>query len=155
MAGAGPKDLHDIKKAEGLNREEVLRAIRLSIAAELDATNLYQMIAESSDDPLVKKVMTEVADEERVHAGEFLSLIRRLEPDEAKWHADGKSEVDDAVRKLGTGEKAPIATPPAPAVPPSDIPPEERFEDKKKEAGRNLLEQLDSDLDKVIKEENK
>jgi rubrerythrin len=39
-----------------------------------------------------------VADEERVHAGEFLRILRELAPDEAKFHADGAKEVEEKMK---------------------------------------------------------
>jgi rubrerythrin len=44
-------------------------------------------------------VLREVADEERVHAGEFLRVLHELAPDEAKFYADGAKEVEDKIKK--------------------------------------------------------
>jgi len=46
-------------------------------------------IAESTDNELAVKVLKDIADEERVHAGEFLRLLRELAPDEEKFCAKG------------------------------------------------------------------
>jgi len=39
-------------------------------------------------------VLKDIADEERVHAGEFLRLLREIAPDEEKFYAEGAAEVD-------------------------------------------------------------
>jgi succinate dehydrogenase/fumarate reductase flavoprotein subunit len=39
-------------------------------------------------------------DEERVHAGEFLRLLRELAPDEEKFYAEGAEEVEELIEKL-------------------------------------------------------
>jgi len=85
-----------------MNRAEIIRAVRLSIAAEYEAVQLYTQIAESSDDPIVKKVMIHVADEERVHAGEFLRLLKYLDPEEEKHYQEGYKEVEEKIEKLQT-----------------------------------------------------
>jgi rubrerythrin len=80
---------HDRK----LNREELIRAIRFSIAAEYEAIQLYMQLAESTDHKLAAKVLRDVADEERVHAGEFLEVLKKLAPEEEKLYAQGAEEV--------------------------------------------------------------
>lgn len=94
MAGAGPHDLHDIKAVDKLTKLELIRACRLAIAAELDASNLYEMIAEQSESKLTKEIFQEVADEEKVHAGEFIKLLSLLDPEEVQvHHKKGAQEV--------------------------------------------------------------
>jgi rubrerythrin len=63
-----------------LNDEELLRAIRFMVAAEYEATQLYTQLAESTDNKLAVQVLKEIADEELVHVGEFLRLLRELAP---------------------------------------------------------------------------
>jgi len=82
-----------------LTREEVIRSVRYMIAAEYEATQLYMQLAESTDDERVQKVMREVADEERVHAGEFLRLLYELAPDEKDFYARGGKEVEEILHQ--------------------------------------------------------
>ena len=44
--------------------------------------------------------MKEVADEERVHAGEFLKLLYHLAPDEEKFYDEGFKEVEEIMEKV-------------------------------------------------------
>lgn len=78
-----------------LNHEELVRAVRMMIAAEYEAIQLYQQIAASTDNKLAKEVLLDVADEEKVHAGEFLRLLKELDPDEEKFYQAGYKEVED------------------------------------------------------------
>jgi rubrerythrin len=78
-----------------LSRQELIRSIRFMIAAEYEATQLYMQLAESTDNKLAIKVLKDIADEERVHAGEFLRLLKELDPDEEKFYAEGAKEVED------------------------------------------------------------
>lgn len=82
-----------------LNPEELVRAIRFMVASEYEATQLYMQLAESTDHPLAIKVLTEIANEERVHAGEFLRLLHELAPDEARLYAEGAMEVEEKIAK--------------------------------------------------------
>jgi len=79
-----------------MTADELVRAVRFAVAAEYEAVQQYTQIAEASDNPLVTKVMLEIADEERVHAGEFLRLLREIAPEEAGLYEEGGSEVEDA-----------------------------------------------------------
>jgi rubrerythrin len=83
-----------------LTDAELVSAIRFMIAAEYEAVQLYMQLAESTDNKLVKAVLIEIADEERVHAGEFLKLLHHLAPDEAKFYEEGKDEVEELAEKL-------------------------------------------------------
>ncbi len=40
------------------------------------------------------------ANEERVHAGEFLRLIKELDPDEEKFYSEGAEEVEEEIENL-------------------------------------------------------
>ncbi len=78
-----------------LTVDELIRAIRLDLAAEHEAVHLYMAHAEATDHPLAKKVLIDIANEERVHAGEFSRLIAILTGDEDKFLAEGAEEVDE------------------------------------------------------------
>jgi rubrerythrin len=82
-----------------LTDEELVRAIRFMVAAEYEAIQLYMQLAESTDNKLAVEVLKDIADEERVHAGEFLRLLRELAPDEEKFYADGAKEVEEEIEK--------------------------------------------------------
>jgi rubrerythrin len=88
-----------------LTLEELIRAIRLNIAAEHEAVHLYMAHADATDHPLAKEVLVDIANEERVHAGEFQRLLEILTGDEDRWMAEGREEVDEIAAKVGaTGE---------------------------------------------------
>jgi rubrerythrin len=89
-----------LKNDRKLTDEELVRAVRFMIAAEYEAVQLYMQLAESTDNELVKEVMKDVADEERVHAGEFLRLLKELAPEEEKFYSEGAEEVEEEIGKL-------------------------------------------------------
>jgi len=83
-----------------LTHEELIRAIRYSIAAEYEAIQLYMQLAESTDNEKAKAVLVDVANEEREHVGEFLRVLRELAPDEEKYYKDGAEEVEELFQKI-------------------------------------------------------
>lgn len=56
-------------------------------------------LAESTDNKIAIEVLTDIADEERVHAGEFLCLLHELAPDEEKFYQEGAEEVEEEIEK--------------------------------------------------------
>lgn len=74
---------------------ELARALRLSISAEHDAAHLYELIADSTDDKEVKKVMQDVSNEEKVHVGEFKALLNRVDKSNKDLETEGKEEIKE------------------------------------------------------------
>ena len=95
-----------------MSLSELIRAIRLNIAAEEEAIHLYTAHADATDHPLAKKVLLDIADEERVHAGEFLRLLEIITQDEDQFLAEGKQEVEEMREELYSEGKAGGAEPP-------------------------------------------
>lgn len=83
-----------------LTMEELIRAIRLDLSAEQEAVHLYMAHAEATDNPLAKKVFIDIANEERVHIGEFARLLSILTGDEDMQLAKGAQEVDEMALEL-------------------------------------------------------
>ena len=91
--------LSGLAKDKKLTEEELIRAIRFMVAAEYEAIQLYMQLAESTDNKLAREVLKDIADEEKVHAGEFLRLLKELAPDEQKFYDKGAAEVEEEINK--------------------------------------------------------
>ena len=83
-----------------LTKGELMRAIRFSIAAEFEAIQIYMQIHDSIDDEVAKKVLADVSNEEKEHAGEFLRLLKYLNPDEEEFYKEGEQEVEEMMKEL-------------------------------------------------------
>ncbi len=83
-----------------VTHSELVRAIRYMIAAEYEAVQLYEQLAESTDHELAKKVLLDIAREEVVHAREFLRLLKELQTDEQANYDEGTEEVEEMIREL-------------------------------------------------------
>ena len=102
-----------------LTHSELIRAIRLMVVDEYEAISIYTALAESIDNQLAKEVLIDIANEERVHAGEFLRLLKELAPDEEQWYADGAAEVEAEIAKMAgapAAAKEEAASPAKPAT---------------------------------------
>lgn len=88
-----------------LTKRELIRAIRLALSAEEEAIHLYEALADSSPDALAREVLQDIANEERVHQGEFLRLIEILEPSEIDLKNEGADEVDVMAREVDNSVK--------------------------------------------------
>ena len=89
-----------LKNDRELTQEELVCAIRFMIAAEYEAIQLYQQTAESTDNALAKEVLLDIANEEKEHSGEFLRLLRELDPQEEDFYKEGYEEVEEMIDKL-------------------------------------------------------
>ncbi|MDI6728128.1 MAG: ferritin family protein [Thermodesulfovibrionales bacterium] len=85
-----PIDLEKAKK-EDINKE-ILRA---GIIAELDAINLYEQMAALTTDENIRKILLDIAKEEKTHVGEFQTMLLRLDKEQEKELEHGKEEVEE------------------------------------------------------------
>ena len=83
-----PIDIERMKK-EGLDKE-ILRA---AMIAELDAINLYEQMADMTQNKNIRKLLLDVAREEKTHMGEFQTLLLRKDPQQKNELEEGKKEV--------------------------------------------------------------
>jgi len=85
-----PIDLEKIKKG-GLDKE-ILRA---AIIAELDAINLYEQLADMTRNGNIKKVLLDIAREEKTHVGEFHTLLLIEDKEQVQELEEGKKEIQE------------------------------------------------------------
>ncbi|MEM4717636.1 MAG: family 1 encapsulin nanocompartment shell protein [Desulfurococcaceae archaeon] len=90
MLARHPLELDPRKK---LTNQEITEAVRLAIIAELDAINLYLQLARSIEDEKIRKVFEDIAREEKTHVGEFLEVLKSLDPEQVQELRKGAEEV--------------------------------------------------------------
>ncbi len=89
-----PTKLEKVEKK--LLDREILRA---AIIAELDAISLYEQLAAATDNVAIKKVLLEVAGEEKTHVGEFQTLLLKEDEEQAEEMVKGEKEVKEMMEK--------------------------------------------------------
>lgn len=72
--------------------------LRQAMIAELDAVTLYEQMARSTSNAQLKKLLMDVAQEERVHAGEFEAMLLKLDKKMKPALDDGAAEVKDLLK---------------------------------------------------------
>lgn len=89
-----------------MSHGELVRAIMLDIAAELEAVHLYLAHMDATSNEDAKKVLHDIALEELVHAGEFTSLLYRLDPVAGEKAKEGFDEVSELLASKAPSELA-------------------------------------------------
>lgn len=81
---------------EKVSKEEVDKEIlRLGMIAELDAVSLYEQLAVKTKNSKIKKVLLDIAKEEKTHIGEFQALLLELDKEQIEELEKGKQEVKE------------------------------------------------------------
>ncbi len=84
---------------DSIKGDEIKNVIRLAMIAELDAINFYLQVANKVEDEKVKKVFEDIAKEEAVHFGEFLELLKELDPSFMPLVEEGMKEVKELLNE--------------------------------------------------------
>lgn len=87
-----------------ITKGELIQAIRIDIAGELEAIYLYDAHVMATDDPVVKRVLEDIRDEEKAHVGELTALMRYLDPTITDLMLGGENEVKEMMTDLGIKE---------------------------------------------------
>lgn len=82
-----------VKLEKGERRILDREILRLAIIAELDAISLYEQLAASTENENIKKVLLDVAKEEKTHVGEFQTLLLKEDVEQVEELEKGKKEV--------------------------------------------------------------
>ncbi|MBU7024572.1 MAG: rubrerythrin [Theionarchaea archaeon] len=94
MLSTIPISLDKVKR-EDLDKE-ILRA---AVIAELDAINLYEQMAALAKDEDIKKILLDIAGEEKAHVGEFQTLLLRMDEEQVRELEEGRQEVEELTGK--------------------------------------------------------
>jgi hypothetical protein len=126
--GCATRPFSELANGRKLTDEELVRAIRFMVASEYEATQMYMQLAESTENKLAVAVLKDIADEERVHAGEFLKLLYALAPDEEALYAKGgwrsgrNREITTSADNVGIGHHSRLhCNQPIPRIHPSAL----------------------------------
>jgi len=85
-----PLNLKKVSK-EKLDQE----ILRLGMIAELDAVSLYEQLAAMTENEKIKKILLDVAKEEKTHIGEFQALLLEIDKEQVQELEKGKKEVEE------------------------------------------------------------
>lgn len=89
-----PINLEKIKK-EDLDKQ----ILRVGLIAELDAINLYEQLASMATNKNIKRILMDIAKEEKTHMGEFQHLLLQEDKEQSEELKEGKKEVEELIEK--------------------------------------------------------
>lgn len=87
-----PIDLEKINSKD-LDKE----ILRVGIIAELDAVSLYEQLAAVAKDEKIKKVLLDIAKEEKTHVGEFQHLLLNRDKEQKEEIEHAKKEIKELI----------------------------------------------------------
>jgi len=83
-----------------MSKEDIDKGIlRVGIIAELDAINLYEEMAALTKNPNTRKVLLDIAKEEKTHVAEFQTLLLREDKEQVSEMEAGKKEIEELIGK--------------------------------------------------------
>lgn len=75
--------------------------IRDALVDELEAVSIYQRYSEKVTDPDVKQVLADIRDEEKVHIGELMEVLRKIDSTGfEQFIADGEGEAKEILESI-------------------------------------------------------
>ena len=75
--------------------------IRDALVDELEAVSIYQRYSEKVTDPDVKQVLSDIRDEEKVHIGELMEVLRKIDSTGfEQFIADGEGEAKEILESI-------------------------------------------------------
>ena len=90
MLASNPIDLKKVPKSK-IDQE----ILRLGMIAELDAVSLYEQLTAATSNRQIKKILSDIAKEEKTHLGEFQAMLLKLDKEQVKELKEGKEEVEE------------------------------------------------------------
>ena len=90
---------HVLTPEKKLNDIELLRAIKFAISSEFEAIQIYQQIAEATNNMGAARVLLDIAREEKQHVGELRELLKVLAPYDEAEYLEGAKETKENLEK--------------------------------------------------------
>ncbi len=90
-----PVNLEKVK-----NEDMDMEILRAGVIAELDAINLYEQMAAAAQNKDIKKILLDIAKEEKTHVGEFLTFLLKKDEEQKVEMEKGRKEIEELIGKL-------------------------------------------------------
>lgn len=69
--------------------------LRVGMIAELDAVSFYEQMAAMTENNDIKKVLLDIAKEEKTHIGEFEAMLLKLDQEQVQENEEAKKEIEE------------------------------------------------------------
>ena len=135
----------DLLRRNKFSKDELAQALRLGIIAELDAISLYNQLGLLIGDENIRKVFLDIAKEEKTHAGEFLTLLKSVDPEQVTELSAGAKEVQELTGIKASSDPTPLVNNAKPSASSESVKTPEGFERKEwEEFAKSFKEVLKS-----------
>ena len=92
---------HSVKSLNHrFTRAELARALRLAIADEYEAIQIYEQIVETTEDEEIREVIMHIVEEEQKHADQFWDLLARVIPEEREIYDSAVEENKEIIQRI-------------------------------------------------------
>ena len=106
-----------------MTSSELVAALRVDIAAEIEAINIYEAHANATDNEEARRVLAHVIAEEKEHLAEFLEMVKRLDPEQVSYLEEAPADVAAIVAgQPGADSDSTPVFPPSSASPALPVP---------------------------------
>ena len=85
-----PIDLSKVSKDQ-IDKE----ILRVGMIAELDAVSFYEQMAAMTENNDIKKVLLDIAKEEKTHIGEFEAMLLKLDQEQVQENEEARKEIEE------------------------------------------------------------
>ena len=86
------KAIHLVSGVTKLNDYDLAIEIRDQITGENEAINGYMVLASRISDSTIRKIIIDIAAEEKVHVGELQQILYKLDPGQKSGEEEGHKE---------------------------------------------------------------
>jgi len=69
--------------------------LRVGMIAELDAVSLYEQMVAMTDNDQIKKVLMDIAKEEKTHIGEFETMLLKIDQEQVQENEKARKEIEE------------------------------------------------------------
>lgn len=69
--------------------------LRVGMIAELDAVSFYEQMAAMTENNDIKRVLLDIAKEEKTHIGEFETMLLKLDQEQVQENEEAKKEIEE------------------------------------------------------------
>ncbi len=92
-------DVPSISVTKSIDRNTLIADIFADIKGELDTIAMYERHIAATSDPYVKNTLSSIRDEEKVHCGELVKILKYLDPQLGTLLEKGEKEAGDIMAK--------------------------------------------------------
>lgn len=69
--------------------------LRAGMIAELDAVSFYEQMAAMTENNNIKKVLLDIAKEEKTHIGEFETMLLKIDKEQVQENEEARKEIEE------------------------------------------------------------